>query len=164
MTTFGLNDGQLILVTIFYIAYLCWVMFGGLKKKKIKLKVYIIMTLLMIYGLIKEYNGIHSSITVIDIIFVLLIGFIKGIYLGRRKIVERIDGIWYIHHNGNYIVAWILFFAAKLAFTKILTIVSGMEMPLWHMILYFCFYYPWRTANIFIANPEMRQEVLYARK
>lgn len=34
------------------------------------------------------------------------------------------------------------------------------SFPAWHMILYFCFYYPWRTVNVFVRNPEMRKEVL----
>lgn len=160
MTAFDLKNWQLILTTLLYIAYLCWVMFGGMKRKKIKLTLYIVMTVLMFYGLIKEYNGIQSIAAAVNIIIVLFIGFVKGIYLGHRKIVEKIDGIWYLHHNGKYIVAWILFFTVKLICTSVLKIVSGTEIPLWHMILYFCFYYPWRTANVFIANPEMKQEVL----
>lgn len=160
MTAFDLKNWQLLLIAQLYIAYLCWVMFGGMKRRKIKLTLYIVMTLLMLYGLIKEYNGIQSRMAVVNIIIVLFIGFVKGIYLGRRKIVEKIDGVWYMHHNRKYIVAWILFFAIKLICTCVLKAISGTEIPLWHMILYFCFYYPWRTVNVFIANPKMRQELL----
>ncbi len=163
MTALSLKSWQLALVAILYIAYLCWVMFGGMRRKKIKLTIYIIMTLLMFYGLVKEYNGIHSTIAIINILIVLLIGFVKGIYLGRRKIVEKIDEVWYMHHDGKYIIAWVIFFAVKLICTSVLKMVSGVEIPLWHMILYFCFYYPWRTINVFIANPDMRQEVLAKR-
>lgn len=155
-----LEDWQMVLAVVLYTAYLCWVMFGGMKKKRIKPKLYAAMTLLMLYGLAKEFDGIDSAAAVIDIGIVLLVGFIKGIYLGRRKLVEKIDGTWYMRHNGRYIVAWVLFFAVKIACTAAVKAISGAQMPLWHMILYFCFYYPWRTANVFIANPEMRREVL----
>lgn len=160
MAAYDLKNWQLILIALLYIAYLCWIMFSGMKRKKIKLRLYIVMTLLMVYGLIKKFDGIQSMTAVVNIIIVLFIGFVKGIYLGRQKIIEKIDGIWYMHHNGKYIVAWVLFFAVKLVCTSILKMVSGAEIPLWHMILYFCFYYPWRTVNVFIANPEMRQEIL----
>lgn len=160
MEGFALEKWQLVLVAILYVLYLCWVMFGGMKRKKIKPVVYIGMTLLMLYGLVKEFDGIGGTAAIINIFIVLLIGFIKGIYLGRKKIVEKIDETWYMHHDGAYIIAWILFFVIKLVLTMVLKIVSGAEIPLWHMILYFCFYYPWRTINVFIANPEMRREVL----
>lgn len=155
-----LKTWQLALVAIAYIVYLCLVLLGGMRKKKIKLIVYVAMTLLMIYGLIRECNGIGSTAELINISVILLIGLIKGIYLGRQKIVEKADGVWYMYHNKKYIVAWVVFFILKLAFTQILKTVSGANIPLWHMILYFCFYYPWRTVNVFIANPEMRREVL----
>lgn len=58
MAAFDLKNWQLILIALLYIAYLCWVMFGGMKRKKIKLRLYIVMTLLMFYGFIKEFNGI----------------------------------------------------------------------------------------------------------
>ncbi len=160
MDQLNLNAWQMIAAGILYIAYLCWVMFGGMRKKKIKPVVYIVMTILMFYGLLKEYDGIHSAIEVIDICLILLIGFVKGIYLGKRKIVEYIDDRWYMRHDKKYILAWVLFFAVKLLIAQILKLVTGSAMPFWHMILYFCFYYPWRTINVFIANPDMRKAVL----
>ncbi len=110
--------------------------------------------------LLKEYDGIHSAIEVIDICLILLIGFVKGIYLGKRKIVEYIDDRWYMRHDKKYILVWVLFFAVKLLIAQILKLVTGSAMPFWHMILYLCFYYPWRTINVFIANPDMRKAVL----
>lgn len=160
MEGFHLKTWQLVLLAIVYITYLCWALLGGMKKKKVKPIVYIAMTLLMIYGLIKECNGIGGMAELINIPAILIIGFMKGIYLGHKKIVEKTDGVWYIHHDKKYIAAWFAFFIIKLAFTQILKTISGADIPLWHMILYFCFYYPWRTINIFIANPKMRREIL----
>ncbi|MDO4554089.1 MAG: hypothetical protein Q4B70_02950 [Lachnospiraceae bacterium] len=160
MGNYNFEIWQMILLGIIYISYLCWVMFGGMRRKKIKLLVYVLMTVLMIWGLVKEYNGIHSTAEVIDICIILSIGFVKGIYLGRRKIVEQVDGAWYMHHDGRYIIVWFLFFAVKIVAGQILKQVTGVDIPLWHIILYFAFYYPWRTVNVFIANPEMRRDVL----
>lgn len=160
MAGLNLEIWQLVLAGLAYVAYLCFVMFGGMKSKKIKLPMYVVMTALLIYGMIKQFNGIHSVAEVINICGILAIGLIKGIYLGRKKIVEKVDGSWYIHHDGKYVAAWVLFFVFKLIFTQVLSAVSGVEIPLWHMILYFTFYYPWRTANIFIHNPDMRKDVL----
>ena len=54
MDQLNLNAWQMIAAGVLYIAYLCWVMFGGMRKKKIKPVVYIVMTILMFYGLLKE--------------------------------------------------------------------------------------------------------------
>lgn len=86
MEEFNLKTWQLVLVAIVYITYLCWVLLGGMKQKKIKPIVYIAMTLLMIDGLIKECNGIGGIAELINILAILLIGFIKGIYLGHKKL------------------------------------------------------------------------------
>lgn len=156
----NLEKGQIIVLAIIYIAYLCWVMFGGMRKKKVNLRMYVIMTVLLIYGLVKEYTGVHSTAEIINIVGILFIGFIKGIYLGHKKIVEKENDVWYIHHDGKYILIWIAFFALKVIFTQGLKMGMQAEIPLWHMILYISFYYPWRTINIFWANPNMRKEVL----
>ena len=74
--------------------------------------------------------------------------------------MEYIDDRWYMRHDKKYILVWVLFFAVKLLITQILKLITGSAMPFWHMILYFCFYYPWRTINVFIANPDMRKAVL----
>lgn len=102
----------------------------------------------------------YSFIEIIDICLILLIGFIKGIYLGKRKVVEYIDDRWYMRHDKKYILVWVLFFAVKLLIAQILKLITGLAVPFWHMILYFCFYYPWRTINVFITNPDMRKAVL----
>lgn len=152
--------GQAGILLIIYIAYLCWVMFGGLKPRKIKPRMYLIMTLLMLYGIVQAYDGIPSTAALIDIAVLLSIGFVKGICLGKRKIVEKTDAIWYMHHTYHYIVLWILFFAGKVILTQYIEFISGETMPLWHILLYFSFYYPWRIINVFIRNPQMRKEVL----
>ncbi len=53
MDQLNLNAWQMIAAGVLYIAYLCWVMFGGMRKKKIKPVVYIVMTILMFYGLLE---------------------------------------------------------------------------------------------------------------
>lgn len=164
MEKFNLEWWQILIVVLLYLAYLSWVMFGGLKSKKIKPAIYIIMTALMIYGLISQCNGIHSFAEILNIIIILMVGFIKGIILGRKKIVEKKNNIWYVHHNWKYIIIWVIFFTTKLTLTQILKISLNAEIPFWHTILYFCFYYPWRTINIFISNPDMRHEVLSIKK
>lgn len=116
--TDNLELWQLLLVGILYTAYLCWVMFGGMKKRKIKLRMYLIMTALMIYGVAVEYNGIHSTAEILNICGVLLIGLVKGIYLGRLKNVEKIDQDWYISHSGKYIVIWVAFLSLSLLLHK----------------------------------------------
>ncbi len=156
----SLQNWMMILLGILYIGYLCWVMFGGMCRKKIKPLVYVIMTVLILWGVISQFNGVHSKAEVINICMILLIGLVKGIWLGRKKVVEKIDGVWYLHHTWSYILIWVIFFAVKTVLSRILTYTTGVSMPLWHMILYFAFYYPWRTINVFIANPEMRKEVL----
>lgn len=92
-----------------------------------------------------------------NIVLGLAVGFVKGIVLGCRKIVRKVDGLWRMRHDGRYIVIWVAFFAAKILLTQLL---ADASFPAWHMILYFCFYYPWRTVNVFVRNPEMRKEVL----
>lgn len=155
-----LKTWQTIVLGIVYVGYLCWVMFGGMKKRKIKIRVYIIMTLLMIYGIISEFNGIHSIAEIINISIVLSVGFIKGIILGRHKIVEKSDHIWYMRHNLKYVGIWVLFFCIKTILSHILKICANTTFPMWHMILYFTFYYPWRTINVFLHNPQMAKEIL----
>lgn len=164
MGELNLEWWQMIIAALLYLGYLAWVMFGGIKPKKVKPAVYTIMTALMIYGVITQFSAIHTLAEILNISFILLIGFIKGIYLGRKKIVEKNDGTWYVHHNGKYIIAWVIFFAIKLVITQILKMVLSADIPFWHTILYFSFYYPWRTINIFIANPDMRREVLSRKK
>lgn len=143
-----------------YIAYLCWVMFRGLRLRKVKLRVYLIMTVLLLYGTIKEFNGIHSAAEIVNISIILAIGLIKGIVLGKRKITQKINGIWYIHHDKTYIILWIAFFGFKVLLSQILVILTGTPMPPWHILLYFCFYYPWRTFNVFKNNPTMCHDIL----
>lgn len=153
---------QTIALAIVYAAYLAWVMFGGLRRRRIKLRVYIIMTLLMIYGAAHEFTGIHTAAELANIMIVLSVGFVKGIVLGKRKLTECVGGTWYMRHDGKYIILWAAFFGLKLLLTQALTIATGSQFPMWHMILYFCFYYPWRTVNVFRNNPEMRKAVLAA--
>lgn len=160
MGNFTLNTWQTVLIGILYAGYLCWVMFGGLRKRRVKPWMYLIMTILMVYGVIHEYTGIHTGAEIADISIILGIGLIKGVVLGRMKVVEKIDDVWYMHHTGKYIVLWVIFFGIKLLATRLLSYYSGVTMPWWHLILYFAFYYPWRTTNVFIHNPEMRKEVL----
>lgn len=69
-----------------------------------------------------------------------------------------------MRHDGKYIILRVAFFALKVALTQILKAATDSQFPAWHMILYFCFYYPWRTVNVFINNPEMRREVLRLKK
>lgn len=64
-----------------------------------------------------------------------------------------------MHHDGKYIILWVTFFAVKIAATQLLKTATDSQFPMWHMILYFCFYYPWRTINVFRNNPEMSKEV-----
>lgn len=153
----------LVLITV-YIAYLCWVMFGGLRRRKIKPTVYVVMTLLMIYGVVHEFTDVSSTAEAVNICIVLSVGAIKGIVLGKRKIVEKADGVWYMHHDKAYILLWVTFFAVKLLLTQVLGVIANTQFPMWHMILYFCFYYPWRTVNVFRNNPEMRKDVLSKSK
>lgn len=160
MENLQLEMWQSVLLGVAYIGYLCFVMFGGLRKRKIKISVYIIMTALMIYGVIHEFTGINSVAEVINICMILTVGLIKGIVLGKQKITEKSDGTWYIYHNKKYIILWVSFFAVKIILTQILKLATDSEIPMWHMILYFSFYYPWRTFNVFYNNPEMRKEVL----
>ncbi len=160
MSELSLSTWQLALAGILYAAYLAWVMFGGMKRKRVKLRVYVIMTALMIYGTVKEFTGIGSRVEVYNIILILLIGLIKGVILGRKKIAEKIDHVWYIHHDWKYIVIWICFYALKSILSYVLKTAYDTSFPTWHMILYFAFYYPWRTFNIFWNNPEMRKDIL----
>lgn len=160
MENLHLQTWQSIVLAILYVGYLCWVMFGGMRRRKVKPLMYIIMTALMILGVVQGYTGVHGWPEVVNIAVILAIGLIKGIILGRRKIVEKIDGVWYMHHDGKYIIIWVAFFALKVVSTTVLQVTTGSHFPAWHMILYFCFYYPWRTVNVFIHNPQMRKEVL----
>ncbi len=149
-----------VLAGVLYIVYLAWVLWGGMKKKKIKPVLYIGLTVLMIYGLIQAYQPPASAVLIINMLLILVIGFFKGIVLGRKKIVEKANGTWTIRHDWQYIALWLLFFGAKLAGTGILRWITNVEMPMWHIVLYFSFYYPWRTFNVFRSNPQMRREVL----
>lgn len=159
MERLQLSLWQMVLLAVLYIGYLCWVMFGGLKRRRVKVGVYIIMTLLMIYGAIHEFTGIHTVAEVCNIGIVLAVGFVKGIVLGKQKIAEKIEGTWYICHDGKYICLWVVFFAVKILLTRLLTRIADVQFPLWHMILYFCFYYPWRTVNVFCHHPAMWRDV-----
>lgn len=113
MENLQFTSWQSVILLIAYIAYLCWVMFGGPQKRKIKIRVYLIMTLLMVYDTIHEFNGIHTTTEYINIGIVLTVGFIKGIVLGKRKIVEKANGIWYMHHDMRYIGLWGYFLRSK---------------------------------------------------
>ncbi len=113
----------------------------------------------MIYGLIQEYQPPASAILITNIVLILVIDFFKGIVLGRRKIVEKMDGTWTTRHDRQYIILW-LFFGVKLVGTEVLRWITNVEIPIWHTILYFSFYYPWRTFNVFQANPQMRRDIL----
>lgn len=155
-----LSSWQAMILTILYIGYLCWVMFGGLRKRRVKPAVSGIMTALLLYGVVNTFTGIHTIAEILDLGIVLMIGFIKGIVLGRRKVVEKIDGTWYMRHDGRYILLWVAFFAGKVLLTQVLQLVTHTQFPMWHMILYFCFYYPWRTIHVFQHHPEMRKETL----
>lgn len=79
MENLHLESWQTVLLAVVYIAYLCWVMFGGLRKRKIKLRVYVIMTLLMIYGVVSEFDGIHTLPEVANICIVLAVGFVTAL-------------------------------------------------------------------------------------
>lgn len=160
MENLQFSTWQTAALAVLYAAYLCWVMFGGLRDRVIKPRVYVIMTALLIYGVVEEFTGVRSAAEAANIGIVLAVGFVKGIVLGRRKIVRKVDGLWRMRHDGRYIVIWVAFFAAKLALTQALGLLSGASFPAWHIILYFCFYYPWRTVNVFVCNPEMQKEVL----
>lgn len=160
MESLALTSWQTVLLAVLYIGYLCWVMFGGLRRRRIKVGVYVIMTLLMVYGVVREFSGLRTVAEMVNVCIVLAVGFAKGIVLGKRKVVEKVDGKWYMRHDKKYINLWVAFFAVKILLTQLLTFITQAEFPLWHMILYFCFYYPWRTVNVFYRHPTMRREVL----
>ncbi|NLZ47589.1 MAG: hypothetical protein GX895_02170 [Clostridiales bacterium] len=158
MSKFDFKTLLTIVLTGLYIVYLCWVLIGGLRNRRIRLKMYLIITLLMIFEVLKNYNGIHSYAEVINVCIILVIAITKGVILGRKKVVEKVDDIWYMHHDRKYIAIWLLF-VIKLGTTQLLRLATKVNIPTWNMFLYFCIYYPWRTINIFIANSEMRKDI-----
>lgn len=155
---------QSIVLCVLYLSYLAWVMFGGLKKRKVKLTTSVLITLLMIYGVIHEFTGIGSIADYLNIFIVISVAFVKGIVLGKRKRLEKSGENWYMYHDGKYIVLWVIFFVLKTVLTNVLKHFANVQFPLWHTILYFFFYYPWRTANVFYSNPKMRKELLSFRR
>lgn len=150
----GLTGAQLLIAGVLYIAYLCFVMFGGMRKKKASLRRFIPMIVLLVWALTQTYAAPTSTADLLDVALVGAVALVKGLYLGRKKHVEQIDGTYYIWHDTSYIAAWGVFFVGKLLLTQGLSHVTGAEFPLWHMVFYFCLYFSLRSAVIVRLHPE----------
>ncbi|WP_334333348.1 MULTISPECIES: hypothetical protein [unclassified Companilactobacillus] len=148
---------QLIVGVIIYVCYLGFVMFGGLRKKRIKPIHFILMIIILFWALTKTYSGLGSFWNNVDLIVVLIIAVVKGITLGNKKQVKMIDNSYYIWHEKEYIILWSAFFVGKVLFTLVLGTVFNLNIPIWHMIAYFFVYFTVRTLIIVRLYPEAFQ-------
>lgn len=153
-TNLSLPFYQLIVGAVIYICYLGFVMFGGLRKKKIKPIHFILMVIILFWALTKTYSGLGSFWSNIDLIVVLIIAVAKGITLGNKKQVKMINDDYYIWHEKEYILLWSAFFIGKILFTLILSILFKVNIPIWHMVAYFFVYFTVRTLIIIKLYPE----------
>ena len=154
----NLKTWQLVLIAVIYILYLCFVMFGGLRKRKVKAVKYAAMSCLLIYAVIKLFDGFYGSTAIINLLVITVIAFIKGIYLGHKKIIENVDNVFYIRHSKSYILWWLLFFTIKNIITYSLKFVTKAEIPVWHSVYYLALFYMIRSVTIFIVNPQLRNK------
>lgn len=159
MSQLSLPTYQLIFIYILYIAYLCLVMFGGMRKKQAKLRRFIFMIILLFWALTETYDGIKSLIEIIDLIIIIVISIIKGLYLGHKKHIEKIDNTYYIWHDFSYVTIWFLFFVGKIFITSCLKYFTGATIPLWHMVFYFCIYFTLRSIVVVYLHPKAFQKI-----
>lgn len=155
---YALESWQTMLLTMAYMGYLCFVMFGGLRRRKVKAPQYIVMSILMIYGVIRLFDGFYGTAAVINLALITGIALVKGIYLGHKKIVECVEGVYYMRHEKTYIVIWLMFFLGKFVMTGGLKFVTGEEIPVWHMVYYLCLYYMIRTITVFVTHPQLAEQ------
>lgn len=158
ITKYSLSTWQYALVIVLYIGYLCLVMFGGLRKKKIKAVKYLIMSLLMVYGVIDLFDGFSGTASIINFALMTAIALFKGVFMGKRKIVECGDGKYTIRHDKTYIIWWVIFFVLKMIFTKVVKGIFIGEVAIWQTVYYLTLYYIVRTITVFVVNPEIRMK------
>ncbi len=155
ITKYSLSNWQYALIILSYVGYLCCVMFGGLRKKKIKTAKYIILSLLMIYGVIDLFDGFSGKASIINFALMTAIALFKGVFMGKRKIVECEDDKYTIRHDKIYIIWWGIFFVAKMILTKLTKGVFDGETELWQTVYYLTLYYIIRTITVYIENPQI---------
>ena len=151
---FFLPTYQLTGLTLAYGAYLCWVMFGGMRKKQAKLRRLLGMIILLFWAFGQTYTGIHCAAEAIDLAVIIAIALAKGLCLGCQKQLEAFEGIYYIWHDFSYVALWLLFFTGKVVFSQWLTVFTHVTMPLWHMVFYFCLYFTLRAIIVVCRYPQ----------
>lgn len=153
ISSYSLSPWEYALAIFLYAAYLCFVMFGGLKKRRVKPIKYAILAALMLYGVIELFDGYHGDASWVNFIFVTLLAVGKGIFMGKKKMVEYIDGKYYIHHDKKYIIWWAILFVAKLIVSNIFKTVFEGDVTLWQTVYYLALYYVARTVAVYAFNP-----------
>lgn len=154
LAQYSLAAWQMALIGFLYVGYLCWVMFGGMRKKEAKLRRFVFMIVLLFWALLKTYDGIHSDVELVNLAMIIVIAVVKALYLGRKKHVEKIDGIDYIWHDLSYVAVWFVFFAGKMLLTGGLKYLTEAVIPMWHMVFYFCIYFTLRSVVIVYLHPQ----------
>ncbi|NMM93186.1 hypothetical protein [Bifidobacterium oedipodis] len=145
---------QLLIALVLYLAYLAYVMLGGMRKRKAGLRRFIIMIVVLFWGLTQAYDGVHTEAEILDLALITAIALVKAWYLGHKKMVEQIDGVYYIWHDMSYVRAWFMFFVGKIILTAAVGYCTHITMPIWHIVFYFCVYFTLRSAIIVYLHPQ----------
>lgn len=148
---------ELIFSTICYVIYFIWMFLGQYKRKRVRIFSSIIMVILVSLIIIRELSSVNSVITNLDLVIILIFGLIKGVYLSKRKNTEEIKGICYMYYDRKYINAWIVFFLIKLFLIMAIEIMTGKELPIGHMLLYYCLYHSCKNLSTYRLNLKVRK-------
>lgn len=148
---------ELILSTIFYVIYFIWMFLGQHKRRRVRILFSIIMVVIVSFVIIQELSSVNSIIANLDLVIILVFGFIKGVYLSKKKTTEEIKGVCYMSYDRKYITAWIVFFFIKLFLIATIEIMTGKDLPIGHMLLYYCIYHSCKNLSIYRLNLRVRK-------
>ena len=140
---------------ILYLAYLIFVMLKGLKPRKPSYFTFFFMPLLMGYSVWKFYNGFESGIYIIELLVIGTYAILKGVYLGHKKIIENINGVYIYHHNWKYIQIWLLLFIFKFIIMFAFELTANLSIPIWHTLIYLLIFYVIRTITMVRLHPQL---------
>ena len=152
-----LSFSENIILWVVWLGYIAYTLVRGLKAGKYSPWSTLFMIVFSLWGVSEEYRfgPINSTVDLVNIIVVTIIAALKGLYLGKITIVEKIGERWYTHHTYRYIVIWIVTFLVKITFSRVLSIVFNETIPMWNMIWYVAIYYVFKLIGLYGFHREM---------
>jgi hypothetical protein len=131
-------------------------MFKGLKAKEVTKKTFIVLPIIMFFGLYNDYNGIkiHSFENMLELIVLSSIAVVAGTILGSMKIIEINKGKYYIKSSYKYIGSWLVVLGIRLLVSKVI-FQSQMADADWITWVYYLLFFATRSIVILLKYPEV---------